>query len=158
MALRVQCPNCSKEIKAPSKYRGKKIECPGCKEHLVIPGSAAEDLPSVASPSVTTVSPANPGAFPPFSFSFGSASSEKPDDGLNDAPPEPPKHSTEPPEVEPEMQAMAYGVSVGMESKSNNDPLSDAIWLIITFWIATLVIAVAIFILWLAFMVFIARL
>lgn len=37
MPIRVECPGCGKGIKAPSKYRGRKISCPGCKEPLLVP-------------------------------------------------------------------------------------------------------------------------
>ena len=38
MPVPVQCPQCSKKLNVPDKYRGKGIKCPGCQNPLKVPG------------------------------------------------------------------------------------------------------------------------
>lgn len=44
--ISVRCPSCSKKIKAPEKYAGKKVKCPGCKTGVVIPEVVTQETPS----------------------------------------------------------------------------------------------------------------
>lgn len=50
--IRVECPGCSKTIKAPEKYAGTIAKCPGCGNKLRIP-----ELTTTAPPAPTTPAP-----------------------------------------------------------------------------------------------------
>ena len=49
MPVPLQCPQCSKKLNVPDKYRGKAIKCPGCQKALRVPGGeTAGDRKSAA--------------------------------------------------------------------------------------------------------------
>lgn len=49
--LRIECPTCSKVIRAPKSMAGKKGKCPGCGNRIQIPGAKSQsETPSEASP------------------------------------------------------------------------------------------------------------
>jgi hypothetical protein len=51
--IRITCQHCSRAIRAPDEYAGKKIKCPGCKEVLALPAAAATAVqpPPVVKPA-----------------------------------------------------------------------------------------------------------
>ena len=56
MQVKVTCPNCGKELKAPEELRGKRVACPSCNESFRV-GVPPEPPPGVPGPGPIRVMP-----------------------------------------------------------------------------------------------------
>ena len=59
MQVKVTCPNCGKELKAPQELRGKRVACPSCNESFRVgaPPDLPQDLPPGVPPPVRVMPP-----------------------------------------------------------------------------------------------------
>ncbi len=141
MSIRVECPACGKGIKAPDKYAGKTAKCPDCKGKIHIPAASDsqsaelepdesdDQLPALSESSVADIATA------PI---------------VTEAMPSVPTLKTQATAIE-KPRAAEFTLERDNEVRITQIriPLRDALRLIITFWIVSLLIIFALFGTWL---------
>lgn len=139
MGVKTKCEGCSKTVNAPDTFAGKTSNCPKCGGTLRFPAAAPVDdlfddlIPEA--PKVSTMPPEPPAEMQPVSLRDKSQGEAMFAGEVIPEPAQKPIEISYPPDGLPVM------------IKRIKIPLSDALMLIITFWVASLIIAFCLFIL-----------